>query len=192
MTKTILQIDASARKAGSTTRDLTKRIAEKLGGTVVHRDLSNPVPQINEDWVNANFTAADDRTAEQIATLALSNTLVSELQAADVVVIGVPMYNFGIPAALKAWIDQVARAGVTFSYTENGPVGLLNGKRAILALATGGTKLNSEIDFATNYMKHVLGFLGIHDVEVVSADQQMVDAEQAHSKAEQSIQSLAA
>lgn len=107
-------------------------------------------------------------------------------------VIGVPMYNFSIPAALKAWIDQVARAGVTFSYTENGPVGLLNGKRAILALATGGTKLDSEIDFATDYMKHVLGFLGIHDVEVVSADQQMVDAEEAQSKADKSIQSLAA
>ena len=102
------------------------------------------------------------------------------------------IYNFGVPAALKAWIDQIARAGVTFKYTENGPVGLLDGKRAIIAVASGGTEVGSEIDFATGYMRHIMGFIGIHDVEVVAADQLMLDADAANSKAAEQIKSLAA
>lgn len=192
MTQTLLQIDSSARMQGSTTRALTARIAERLGGALTRRDLSSALPQIDENWVNANFTPEADRTPAQRAALALSDQLVAEIKAADVLIIGVPVYNFGIPTALKAWIDQIARAGVTFRYTEAGPEGLLNGKRAILAVASGGTKVGSDIDFATGYMRHILGFIGITDVTLVSADEQMIDAERAAQSAEDAIARLAA
>ncbi|QGX99611.1 FMN-dependent NADH-azoreductase [Roseovarius faecimaris] len=192
MTQTLLQIDSSARMQGSTTRALTTRIAERLGGALTRRDLSSALPQIDENWVNANFTPEADRTPAQRAALALSDQLVAEIKAADVLIIGVPVYNFGIPTALKAWIDQIARAGVTFRYTEAGPEGLLNGKRAILAVASGGTKVGSDIDFATGYMRHILGFIGITDVTLVSADEQMIDAERAAQSAEDAIARLAA
>lgn len=192
MTLTVLQIDASARTQGSTTRDLTKRISNKLKGRILHRDLATPVPQITETWVNANFTPSQARTKDQQEALELSDSLISEIDQADVLVIGVPIYNFGVPAALKAWVDQIARAGVTFQYTENGPKGLLEGKRAILAVASGGTEAGSEIDFATGYMRHVLGFIGIHNVSVVAADRMMVDAEAAIAKATDQIAGIAA
>ncbi len=140
MTQTILQIDTSARVQGSTSRQLSTRIAAKLGGKITRRDLNAGVPQIDETWIAANFTPADQRTEAQTAALALSDSLIAEIMEADVLVIGVPVYNFGVPAALKAWIDQIARTGVTFKYAETGPKGLLSGKRAILAVASGGTK----------------------------------------------------
>ncbi|MEL6618142.1 MAG: NAD(P)H-dependent oxidoreductase [Pseudomonadota bacterium] len=189
---TILHIDSSARTTGSVTRDLSARIAGKLGGDVIRRDLQNALPQINEAWVSANFTPADERDAAQRDTLALSDQLVDELQRADTIVIGVPVYNFGVPTALKAWIDLVARAGLTFRYTESGPVGLLNGKRAILAVATGGTPVGSDIDFATGYLRHVLGFIGITDVEVIAADRVMAQGKEAVAAAHGAIDALAA
>ncbi len=189
---TILHIDSSARTTGSVTRDLSARIVEKLGGDVIRRDLKNALPQINEDWVGANFTPADQRDNVQRDTLALSDELVDELQRADTIVIGVPVYNFGVPTALKAWIDLVARAGLTFQYTADGPVGLLEGKRAILAVATGGTPVGSDIDFATGYLRHVLGFIGIADVEVIAADRVMAQGEEAVAQAHTEIEALAA
>ncbi|PTX54417.1 FMN-dependent NADH-azoreductase [Litoreibacter ponti] len=190
---TILQIDSSARRTGSVTRDLTAKLAHALGGQVVHRDLAaTPLPQITETWVGSNFTPAAERSPAQREALAQSDALVAELQAADTIIIGLPIYNFGVPAALKAWIDLVARAGVTFKYTPDGPKGLLEGKRAIVAIASGGTKSGSEIDFATPYIKHVLGFIGIHDVEVVAADQLGADAEAKLSAAQSQIDALAA
>ncbi|WP_299612966.1 NAD(P)H-dependent oxidoreductase [uncultured Tateyamaria sp.] len=189
---TILHIDSSARTQGSVTRDLSAGIVAKLGGDVIRRDLTEALPQINETWVNANFTPADDRDAAQRDTLALSDSLVEELKAADTIVIGAPVYNFGVPSALKAWIDLVARAGVTFKYSETGPVGLLEGKRAIIAIATGGTPVGSEIDFATGYLKHIMGFIGIHDVEVIAADRVMAQGEEAIADAKADIEKLAA
>ncbi|MEO0655208.1 MAG: NAD(P)H-dependent oxidoreductase [Pseudomonadota bacterium] len=179
MTHTLLRIDASARRSGSVSRQLTDDIVARFGAAnVITRDLlDTPVPQIDEDWVNANFTPTDARTDAQKETLAFSDTLVGELQAADTIVIGLPIYNFGVPAALKAWVDQVARAGMTFRYSETGPVGLLEGKRAIVIIASGGTEVGSEIDFATGYLRHVLSFIGITDVEIVTADRLMIDAE---------------
>lgn len=190
----VLRIDSSARTEGSISRDLAARITEKLdAGSVTLRDLAaEPLPQVDADWIGANFTPADARSDAQAAKLALSDTLIAEVQAADVLVIGLPIYNFGVPAALKAWIDQVARAGVTFRYTENGPVGLLEGKRAIIAVASGGTEAGSPIDFATGYLKHVLGFIGIHDVTFVSADRLMLDADASLAKANGQIAALAA
>ena len=193
MTKTILHIDASARRNGSATRDLSQRIVNHLGaGRIIRRDLATPLPLLTEDWIAANFTPADQRDATQRDRLALSDELVDELARADTIVIGLPIYNFSVPAAFKAWIDLVARAGLTFSYTENGPQGLLTGKRAILAIASGGTRVGSEIDFATNYAKHVLGFIGIDNVDVIAADQMARDAEATLSNAQKAVAELAA
>lgn len=189
---TILHIDSSARLTGSVTRDLTAKIVDKLGGAVIRRDLTQALPQISDAWVNASFTPADQRDTVQTDTLSLSDQLVQELKDADTIVIGLPVYNFGVPAALKAWIDLIARAGVTFRYSDTGPEGLLTGKRAILAVATGGTEVGSDIDFATGYMKHVLGFLGIHDVQVIAADRVMAQADQAMADAQAAIDRLAA
>ncbi len=189
---TILHIDSSARTEGSVSRDLSADIVAQLGGDVIRRDLTEALPQITETWVNANFTPADTRDAAQRDTLALSDALVAELEAADTVVIGLPVYNFGVPAALKAWIDLIARAGLTFKYTENGPVGLLEGKRAIIAVATGGTPVGSDIDFATGYLRHVLGFVGITEVDVIAADRVMAQGAEAIANAKAEIAKLAA
>ncbi len=192
MTQTVLHIDSSARIAGSTSRQLSAELVNRLGGEVIRRDLTQAIPQIDEAWVNANFTPADTRTDAQREKLALSDTLVAEAQRADTIVIGLPIYNFGVPAALKAWVDQMARAGLTFRYTENGPQGLLEGKRAIIVVASGGTQVGSDIDFATGYMRHVLGFIGITDVEIVAADRLMVDQDKALESARSSIEAIAA
>ena len=194
MPTNILRIDASARTSGSVSRDLTARIIDRFeanGETkVVNRDLATPLPLLTEEWIGANFTPAADRTSEQADTLALSDTLISEIQAADVLVIGLPIYNFGVPAALKAWVDLVARAGVTFKYSETGPVGLLTGKRAIVAVASGGTEMGSDIDFASGYIRHVLGFIGISDVVFVAADRLMVDADASLTTAHTAVETL--
>lgn len=189
---TTLHIDASARNAGSISRKLSQQIVDKIGGEVIRRDLANALPQIDEAWIGANFTPAGDRDSEARDRLALSDTLVEELKAAGTIVIGVPVYNFGVPAALKAWVDLIARAGLTFKFTENGPVGLLEGKRAILAVATGGTPVGSDIDFASGYMKHIMGFIGISDVEMVAADRLMAQQDVAIAAAEAQIEKLAA
>ncbi|SLN74101.1 FMN-dependent NADH-azoreductase [Ruegeria meonggei] len=193
MTRTILHIDASARREGSTSRDLSDRIVKHLeAGRIIRRDLAVPLPLLTEDWINANFTPADQRDAVQRDQLALSDELVAELQKADTIVIGLPIYNFSVPAAFKAWIDLVARVGLTFSHNEDGPKGLLEGKRAVLAIASGGTAVGSEVDFTTSYAKHVLGFIGIQDVDIVAADQMALDAEAALSNAHKAVSELAA
>ena len=190
----ILRIDASARTEGSVSRDLLDRIVERFqaaGDTnLTTRDLAKGVPLIDEAWVGANFTPADERTEAQAEKLAVSEELVAELKAADVVLIGLPIYNFGVPAALKAWVDQVARAGITFKYSEYGPKGLLEGKRAIVAVASGGTEMGSDIDFATGYMRHILGFLGIEDVVFVAADRMMIDADATLKSAHEAVETL--
>lgn len=176
----LLRIDASARTGDSTSRQLTDTLIGTLQDrhgrlAVTHRDLARtPPPFVDAAWIDASYTDPAARDATQRAALAVSDTLVAELMAADLIVIGVPVYNFGIPAALKAWIDQVARARLTFRYTEHGPEGLLKGKRAYLVFASGGVAAGSEIDYASSYLRHVLGFLGIDAVEIIAADQQML------------------
>lgn len=187
----ILRIDSSARREGSVSRQLTDAVIAKFdGATVTTRDLADGVDLITEAWVGANFTPADQRDAAQKDVLALSDTLVAEIKAADTLVIGLPVYNFGVPAAFKAWIDQITRAGVTFQYTENGPIGLLEGKRAVVVMASGGTEAGSAIDFATGYVRHILGFIGITDFELVTADKLMVDADGSMDKANAQVASL--
>ncbi len=194
MTTNILRIDASARRTGSVSRELSDQIVARYDAagdvSVTVRDLAGGVPLIDEDWVGANFTPADQRSDSQREKLALSDTLVGEVKAADVLVIGLPIYNFGVPAAFKAWIDHVARAGLTFKYSEYGPKGLLEGKRAIVAVASGGTEAGSEIDFATGYVRHVLGFIGIEDVVFVKADRMMLNAEATLKAARESVERL--
>ena len=179
----ILRIDASARNNGSTTRQLADQLVTRLieqgyGANVVRRDLAvTPPALLTESWVGANFTDDADRTDDQRAVLAHSDELIAELEAADTIVIGVPVYNFAIPAALKAWVDLIARARRTFRYTETGPEGLLKNKRAFLVVASGGVPVGSDYDFATGYLRHVLGFVGITDVTIIAADQQLMDGE---------------
>ncbi|MBM7069514.1 NAD(P)H-dependent oxidoreductase [Actibacterium sp. 188UL27-1] len=192
-TKTVLRLDASARTTGSVTRDLTDRIIDRLNpDCVIPRDLAHPLPHIDGDWIAANFTPFADRSPAQVEKLALSDCLVKEITHADTLVIGAPVYNFGVPAALKAWIDLIARPGVTFEYSDAGPVGLLQNKRAIIAMASGGTAIGSKADYASAYLHHVMGFIGITDVELVTADQVMVDADRALAQASDQVQRLAA
>ena len=190
----ILRIDASARTENSVSRDLLDRIIARFHAageaSVTHRDLAHGVPLIDEDWVSANFTPADARSDGQKEKLAISDELVGEVKDADVLLIGLPIYNFSVPAAMKAWIDQIARAGVTFKYTEYGPKGLLEGKRAIVVVASGGTEMGSDIDFASGYLRHVLGFIGIEDVVFVPADRMMVDAEATLKSAHEAVEAL--
>lgn len=193
MTSTVLHIDSSARTTGSVTRDLSAEITARFEpGRVIRRDLATQLPLLDEAWVGANFTPADQRTDAQKALLAQSDALIAELKEADTIVIGTPIYNFSVPSTLKAWIDLVARVGVTFRYSETGPIGLLEGKRAIIAVASGGTQAGSDIDFATTYLRHVLGFIGITDVALVAADQLAVDAEGSMARAKTAIEALAA
>jgi len=186
------------RRTGSQSRALTDAVIDRFRQdnpdlAVTVRDLAEtPLPQIDENWINANFTDPSERDDLQRQRLAQSDTLVAELKAADTLVIGVPIYNFSIPAALKAWIDLVARARETFRYTENGPEGLLTGKRAILVIASGGVPVGSPVDFATDYMKQVLKFIGIIDVELIDAGQLNFKAEEQVAAAREKIGQLAA
>lgn len=171
----ILHITASIRGEESVSRNLSTTIAEglatKSGASVTTRDLSaNDLPYVDAAIFGANLTPAEERTEEQSELAAIADTLIAELQAADTIVVGTPIYNFGVPAILKAWADLVARAGTTFRYTPNGPEGLLTGKKAYIAAASGGTPVGSEADFMTSWLTFFLGFLGIHDVEVIAAD----------------------
>jgi FMN-dependent NADH-azoreductase len=172
---TILRIDGSARYDGSVSRELADEavdhlLAEHPGARVLHRDLGAGLPLIDEAWVAANFTDPGERDAAQRAALALSDTLIDELRAADAVVMAVPMYNFGVPASVKAWVDLVCRARVTFRYTSDGPEGLLPDRPVYLLMATGGVPAGSAVDFASGYLRHIWGFLGISDVRLVAAD----------------------
>lgn len=178
MSKNILRIDASMRKNGSYSRDLLDELIKQLNegkstsikdNKVTLRDLADGMPLINEQWIEANFTAVNERTKDQKTSLILSDTLVNELNNAELIVIGLPIYNFGVPAAFKAWIDQVVRAKLTFKYTDTGPVGLLNNKKAYIIVASGGTQLGTELDFISDYLRHVLGFIGIKDLTIIDS-----------------------
>lgn len=178
----VLVVNASARQLDSVTRRFANELVETLRQThdmvkIKNRDVARGMPFIDEQWVNASFTTADERSTADKLALSYSDNLVAEVQESDVIVIAAPMYNFSIPASLKAWIDQIARPGLTFNYTEDGPVGLLKNKTAYVVMASGGTGLGSDIDFASGYLRHVLDFIGIKDVTFLSAEGLMIDAE---------------
>lgn len=177
---TLLHINSSARSASSVSRELSAEFVERWqranpGGTLVEHDLGRErIPHLSEDMLAAFFTPADQRTPEQARTIALSDRLVDELLAADVVVIAAPMYNFSVASTLKAWIDHVLRAGRTFRYTEKGPVGLVPaGKRVVVFTARGGIYSEGpakSLDFHETYLRAVLGFIGIAEVEFVHTE----------------------
>lgn len=172
----ILQINTAARSEGANSSKLADAISSRL--KVKHpeavlevRDLAaNPHPVLDEAALGALFTPPDQRTPEQAARVALDDALIAQTQSADVIILGVPMYNFGVPVQLKTWIDAIARAGVTFRYTENGPEGLIKGKKVYLALARGGIYRDTPNDSQVPYLKTVLGFLGMTDIECVYAE----------------------
>jgi FMN-dependent NADH-azoreductase len=172
----ILQINASARREGANSTRLANAIVDRLkaanpNAQVTLRDLAvTPHPMLDEAALGALFTPADQRTAEQADRVALDDALIAEIQAHDTIVLGVPMYNFGIPAQLKNWIDAIARAGVTFRYTAAGPEGLLKGKTVYLALARGGLYRDTDKDAQVPYLKNVLGFLGMTDLRLIYAE----------------------
>jgi FMN-dependent NADH-azoreductase len=175
-TMNILQVNSSARREGSQSTLLANTIVAQLraispGASVTVRDLARtPHPGLDDAALQALFTPADQHTPEQAARVARDDALIAEIQAADIVVLGVPMYNFGISAQLKNWIDAVTRAKVTFRYTADGPEGMLKGKKVYVALTRGGKYRNTPSDTQVPYLKTVLGFLGMTDVEFVFAE----------------------
>lgn len=184
----ILRIDSSARIDDSVSRELgdqivTRLIAEAPGATVVQRELSSGVAPIDGAWVDANFTSPESRGAAQVARLSLSDSLIEELRDADIIVMTAPIYNFSVPSVLKAWIDQVCRAGLTFRYTANGPEGLLDDRPVYLAMASGGVPFGSAADFASGYLKQVFRFIGIDDVRLIGAERVASDEEAARAGA---------
>lgn len=171
----VLLVTASAQQDSSVTRGFATEMIEQLQAQYGHvevtqRDVAKGLPFIDGEWVSANFTPADQRSESQRAKLAQSDALVQEIKEADVVLIASPIYNFSVPASLKAWIDMVARVGLSFNYTPDGPVGLLTDKKAYVVMASGGTEFGSDIDYASGYLRHVLGFIGIDDVSLIAAE----------------------
>jgi len=174
--KTLLQIRASLFSDNGQSSQLADRFVANWRkahpqGRVIQRDLAlQPVPHLDAARFGAFLTKPEDRTAEQAAVIAYSDRLIDDLKSADVIVLGLPMYNFGVPSMLKAYFDHVARAGVTFRYTESGPVGLLGGKQAYVFAARGGLYAGTPKDTQTPYIRTFLGFLGITDVQFTYAE----------------------
>lgn len=192
----ILQIHSSARVEGSYSAQLAHQLVAKLqaqapDSKLVFRDFAKQAhPMLDETALQALFTPAAQRSAEQAARVALDDALIAELQASDVVVIAAPMYNFSITSLLKNWIDAIARAGVTFRYTEKGPEGLLTGKKVYVVLTRGGVYENTPLDSQQAYLKSFLAFLGMTDVEFLYAEGLAMGeaaAQQAITKVQQQI-----
>lgn len=172
----ILVIESSARQQGSVSRELTQQFianwqAAHPADQVQVRDLAaEPVPHLDATLLGGWMTPSEQQNDAEKAALARSNQLTDELLAADVLVLAAPMYNFSIPSTLKAWLDHVLRAGVTFKYTETGPQGLLTGKRAFVLTARGGIYAGSALDHQEPYLRQALAFIGIHDVQFIHAE----------------------
>lgn len=169
----VLVINSSVRLNDSISRELTGILSDRIEGDtndVLHRDLIHDIHFISERSLNCVEKSLDERTSEDNEIALLSDTLIEELELADYIIFGSPIYNFGPPASLKAWADLVARAGRTFTYTGNGPVGLLRIKKAFIIAVSGGTSVNSDIDFMTPWLIHFLSFIGIANIEIISVD----------------------
>ncbi|WP_338760754.1 NAD(P)H-dependent oxidoreductase [Massilia sp. METH4] len=196
----ILQINSSARSTGSESTRLADAIVAKLNAdgkaTVVRRDLAaEPHPVLDEAALQALFTPADQRTPEQAARVALDDALIAQAQAADVIVIGAPMYNFGITVQLKSWFDAIARAGVTFKYGPTGPVGLLTGKKVYVAVTRGGLHKDAPTDTQLPHLKAFLSFVGLTDVQFVFSEGHGLGADavaRARAAAEEQINAVIA
>jgi len=174
--KILLQINSSLNSDQGQSSMMASRYAQQWlksnpDGRVVKRDLAaEPISHLDADGFSAFTTTPENRTAEQSAYAAASNALINELKSADAIVIGLPMYNFGVPSTLKAWIDQVARAGKTFQYTSDGPKGLLQDRPVIVFTTRGGFYKNTPMDTQTAYITQFLNFIGIQDIQMVYAE----------------------
>lgn len=190
----ILHLDSSGRHEDSISRKLSAQIVEKIKGnaTVTYHDISQGLPFVNDTMISGYFTPAEKRSDEQKQALKLSDQITKELFDHDVYVIGVPMYNFSMPASFKAWCDLAARAGITFYYTHTGPVGLLTGKKLYLAVSSGGIKAGSPNDFLTPWLRSYFGLLGITDITIIAVDGFDQNSGEILAKAETQIKALKA
>ncbi len=189
-----LFIYTSLQGTNSASSNLLKQQAARLEGQITERDLAAmALPHLSGDEMAAWSTPAEERSSEQTELAALSDNLIGELRAADHVYIALPMYNFGIPSVFKAWIDRVARAGETFRYTSEGPEGLLEGKKVTVVTTRGGEYRDTALDVQSQYIKLVLGFIGLNDIEIIYAEGlAMGKAEQAIAEAAQALAKTAA
>jgi FMN-dependent NADH-azoreductase len=194
---TLLIVNSSPR-SNSVSRRLTRHAAEQWQksnphGRVIERDLTAASPSyLTDAWIQAIYTAADQRTTVQKALLKESDALIDEILAADVIVIGAPMHNFTISAPLKAWIDQIARPGRTYSYSEKGPKGLLPADKQVLVIVSrgGAYEDGSPIDFQVPYLRHMLHFVGLNNLTVIDADKQAFGSEAAQKSVDDAIATL--
>ncbi len=190
----IYQIDSSARKEGSTSRALAKKLLDKIKkpeDEIIYRDLNDEMVFVSGLTESGMKIDEKDQTEHHKKMFELSDTLVKELKDSDVIIISAPIYNYGPPATLKAWSDLAARIGETFRFKPDGRrEGLLKNKLAYLVITSGGTKLNSNEDFLTPWLKFILNFFGIEKVEVVSADQMALDYEKSIKDAERQIEKI--
>ncbi len=190
----IYQIDSSARKEGSTSRSLAKKLLEKIkkpGDQVVYRDLDDEMIFISGLTESGMKIPKNDQTEQHKKVFELSDKLVLELKESDVIIISVPIYNFGPPATLKAWSDLAARVSETFKYNEDGRrIGLLQDKQVYLIITSGGTKVNGKDDFLTPWLIHVLNFFGIKKIDIIAADQMALDYKKSIKEAEDQIKKI--
>ena len=168
----------SPKNEGSISTELGEYLVNRLskeGNTNVSKRQLDQVPFINQQIINGLYINDNEKTLEQLEAFKISDAIVKDVHENDTIIISTPIYNFAAPAVLKAWADLVARLNKTFQYTDNGPVGLLKNKKAYIVVSSGGTKIGSEIDFFTPWMRFFLNFIGIKDVTFISADQLMSD-----------------
>ena len=190
----IYQIDSSARKKGSTSRALAKKILDKIkkpDDEVIYRDLDDEMLFVSGLTESGMKIDEKDQTDEHKKMFRLSDTLVKELKESDIIIISAPIYNYGPPATLKAWSDLAARVGETFKFTPEGRrVGLLKNKRAYIVITSGGTKINSSEDFLTPWLKFILNFFGIKKIDIICADQMALNYEKSIKDAEDQIKEI--
>ena len=190
----IYQIDSSARKEGSTSRALAKKLLDKIKSPedeIIYRDLNEEMVFVSGLTESGMNIEKKDQTDHHRKMFELSDQLVKELKESDIVIISAPIYNYGPPATLKAWSDLAARVGETFKFKSNGRrEGLLKNKKAYLVITSGGTKLNSKEDFLTPWLKFILNFFGIEKIETINADQMALDYEKSIKEAEEQIEKI--
>ena len=190
----IYQIDSSARKEGSTSRALAKKLLDKIKSPedeIIYRDLNEEMVFVSGLTESGMNIEKKDQTDHHRKMFELSDQLVKELKESDIIIISAPIYNYGPPATLKAWSDLAARVGETFKFKPNGRrEGLLKNKKAYLVITSGGTKLNSKEDFLTPWLRFILNFFGIEEVQVISADQMALDYDKSIKEAEKQIENI--
>ena len=190
----IYQIDSSARKKGSTSRALAKKLLDKIkkpGDEIIYRDLDDEMLFVAGLTESGMSIPLNERTEQHKKMFELSDKLVRELKESDVIIISTPIYNFGPPATLKAWSDLAARVKSTFKYSPDGKqIGLLENKKVYLVITSGGTKIDSKDDFLTPWLKHVLNFFGIKDIQTIYADQMSIDYDNSIKQAEKQIENI--